>query len=558
MKTTFNYDHYYLYNELVENLNHFNDKYPTLFKMESILKIDEKHDIYAITLSDNSKSASEKPGFYIDANTHAGEVTGSMAAMHTIDYLLTNYESDDNIKTLFKNYAIYVIPKIAVTGSEKYLNSAYHMRSVDRDYNTNQKGLKMFDVNEDGVLTMMRIKNPLGAWKKSLKHPLLMEKRMPDEIDGEFYNVYAEGINEDYDGLNIEVSKPLWGLDFNRNYPFGWFSEVRQPGAGVYPLSNPENKAVVDFVINHPNIGGVLSHHTSGGVILYPPGTKASKAASKMDMNFYQTIGKMATAEMGYPVVNIFDKFMIDQDNYSSGAFDDWCYQTMGILAYTVELWDLMGKTSTPTDWENLKDESIEVKIEKYFSQIEWASIHAKEDVRIWQEFDHPQFGKVEIGGINHKFVQQNPPTSFLLEEVEKATKFSLRFIKTLPLITIDNVEVKKVSDNIYEVSSVITNNGYLPTFISEEAKNLKVNKPIKIELLGDYEALDTSTKEINELGGFGTISTTIGLYGGITTSTSLKQQEKLVWLIKADENTELTIKVNSEKAGNVTMVVIL
>lgn len=52
---------------------------------------------------------------------------------------------------------------------------------------------------------------------------------------------------------------PYGGLDFNRNYPFGWFHESRQAGAGAYPLSNPENKAVVDFVLAHHNIGAVAT-----------------------------------------------------------------------------------------------------------------------------------------------------------------------------------------------------------------------------------------------------------------------------------------------------------
>ena len=50
-----------------------------------------------------------------------------------------------------------------------------------------------------------------------------------------------------FDGLNIPINQEKWGRDFNRNYPYGWFPEARQPGAGEYPLCNPENKAIVEL-----------------------------------------------------------------------------------------------------------------------------------------------------------------------------------------------------------------------------------------------------------------------------------------------------------------------
>lgn len=92
MKTTFNYDHYFLYEELTYCLKQLEKQYPDLMKIESLGKTTKNRDVFAVTLSKGE--ASEKPAYYIDGNTHAGEVTGSMVAMHTIDYFLTNYDSD--------------------------------------------------------------------------------------------------------------------------------------------------------------------------------------------------------------------------------------------------------------------------------------------------------------------------------------------------------------------------------------------------------------------------------------------------------------------------------
>ncbi len=550
MKTTFKYDHYYTYSELTSNLNYFKEHYENLFHLESICTTCENKEVWAVTISKGGNAA-EKPAFYIDGNTHAGEVTGSMAAMHTIDYLCTNSEEPE-INDLLNQFTIYVIPRISPDGAEVYLTSYEKLRSVNRPYPYEQKqpGLHECDLDEDGVMRMMRVKSKFGAWKISKENPMLMEKRMPDEREGEFYNVYAEGVIEDYDGIHVEIAPNKWGLDFNRNYPYGWFSEVRQPGAGSYPLSNPENKAVVDFVLSHPNIGAVATHHTSGGVILYPPGTKPEKKAFAADMNRFKEIGAMATAEMGYPTINIFDHFMIDQENYSSGAFDDWCFQNQGIPAYTLELWNLMERCGCKIDWDGRKDQTTEEKMHELSCVLNWCAEHTPQSIKPWTRFEHPQLGEVEIGGVEFKFTNQNPPVQFLLQEVEKTTKFSLRYAKTLPSVNIEEVSVLKEADGIYKVEALISNTGYLPTYLSEEAKALKVDKEIEVKLDGaDGFISGKAHEKIGHLEGFSGINTDYSR-NAISTGNYKAIVKKVSWIIRGKINDSITVTVCSEKGG--------
>lgn len=550
MKTTFSYDHYFLYDEITEICQYFAKQYPDLCKLENICTTEEKRCQWAMTVT-NFKTGNpmSKPAFYIDGNHHAGEVTGSMAAMHTLDTLLSNYHDEAEITQLLDQMTFYIIPRVSPDGAETYLSTPYSLRSVNRPYHLKDGGLKQTDLDDDGVIRMMRIKDPHGAWKKGSKHSLVMEKRQPDELEGEFYNVYIEGMIENYDGLHIPTRKDLWGLDFNRNYPYGWFSEARQSGAGKYPLSNPENKAIVDFILAHPNIGAVATHHTSGGVILYPPGTRPEKTASSLDMKFYKEIGKMAKQEMGYETINIFDSFMTDQENYSSGAFDDWCYQTQGILAYTIELWDLDARAGKPIVWG--KEETIEEELDRFYHELMWIEKYCPEEAIDWQEFLHPQLGLVEIGGVNYKFTSQNPPKDFLLQEVEKTTRFCLRYAKAMPRLSIEKVECTKLQKGFYKVEAIISNLGYLPTNISEEAKKLEVDAPVKVSLQGDYQLV--SQEEIIDLGdlaGFGQINTGIYYTGGISTLTSDEISKKATWIIQANEDTELKITAFQKKAG--------
>lgn len=63
---------------------------------------EEGRNQYVITLT-NTKTgdALSKPALYIDGNIHAGEVTSTMCAMHTVDYLLTNYGTDPEVTKNF-------------------------------------------------------------------------------------------------------------------------------------------------------------------------------------------------------------------------------------------------------------------------------------------------------------------------------------------------------------------------------------------------------------------------------------------------------------------------
>ena len=558
MKTTFQYDHYYKYEELKNNLEYFQNTYPSLCKVESILTTLKGRNLYAVTLSHGNPD--HKPAYYIDGNTHAGEVTGSMAAMHTIDYLLTNYGKDKQVTTLLDRFTIYVLPRISPDGAEVYLSTPYTLRSVDRPYltPTQDKGVYQEDIDQNGVIAMMRFKSHDGVWVKDETNPVGMKKRTPDMMDGEFYHVYTEGMIEgDIDPLY--PAKPLWGLDFNRNYPFGWFSENRQSGAGPYPLSNAENKAVVDFVLAHKNIGGVATHHTSGGIILYPPGTRPEQKAPRKDMKFFKEIGAMATEEMGYECINIFDSFFEDQSEYSSGAFDDWCYQSQGILAYTIELWDLETRAGCKPRWPApATPPTMKDKLEDLGKVYSWIQKHYPDALIPWKPFNHPQLGEIEIGGIDIKFTYQNPPCDYLLQEVEKATRFTLRMACTLPRLEV-SYEKEKITEELYQLDITLHNLGYLPTYLTDSLLELQLQHSIHVTLNGDIQIINGKQhSEIEKLEGYGCIPSTLGFYANISTLAYDPLKQTLSYVIKAKEGTSIDLTVQSDKTGLINKTIIL
>lgn len=558
MKTTFQYDHYYKYDEVKSDLEYFASTYPDLASLEVNLVTEEGRNQYVITLTNKKTGdALSKPALYIDGNIHAGEVTSTMCAMHTIDYLLTNYGTDPEVTKLLDTKTFYVIPRVTPDGSEKYLTTPYSLRSAPREYLPEKGGIASEDLDNDGVIRMMRIKTPYGAWKIDEKEECGMLLRDPSDTEGTFYDIYPEGLLEEYEGdENLKTKKATWGLDFNRNFPLGWFPDSRQPGAGKYPLSNPENKALVDFALAHTNIGGAAIGHTSGGMLLYPPGTQPEKTAPHLDMTCMKAIAKMGEEELGYVSMNIFDSFMSDQEHYDSGAFDDWFYQSQGVPAYTMEFWDVSSKAGVPHVW-NGKPEDPMLALKRFNAVMAWVKKNAPQYYVDWKEIDHPAFGKVEVGGIDFKYTCQNPPEEYLLAECEHDTKFNIRFAKTLPQLEIVSLNAKKVSEGVYEVNALVGNTGYLPTNLTEEANILNVSKSVEVSIDAKEIISGKQTEKIGNLDGFSATQTG-AFYGNISTIASAKAKKKVTWIVKAEAGTNITVTVSQEKSGCASQTITL
>lgn len=112
----------------------------------------------------------------------------------------------------------------------------------------------MEDLDGDGLILQMRVPDTDGEWKVCAKDPRL----------------YLEGYIKNYDGVEIKVAPHRWGLDLNRQFPVSWEPEAKQAGAGPFPLSEPETRAIAEFLLSQKNITGGQSYHTTSGVILRP------------------------------------------------------------------------------------------------------------------------------------------------------------------------------------------------------------------------------------------------------------------------------------------------
>ena len=309
-------------------------------------------------------------------------------------------------------------------------------------------------------------------------------------------------------------------------------------------------------MIAHPNIGGASIGHTSGGLLLYPPGTMPSAKAAPQDLKVLREIAAMGQEELGYVPLNIFDSFLSDQENYDSGAFDDWCYQCRGIPAYTVEYWDLPGKAGVPFPWGSKEPESTAQQLQRFEACRAWVRENAPQYNLDWIPWELPQLGPVEIGGLQSKFTLQNPPEAFLEAECQKASRFHLRFLQAMPRLTVDALSAKALGGGIYEIRATVGNLGYLPTNLTELARSLKLNDPVKVRIDGAALLSGKAEEELGDLEGYS--ATRLSFHGNPGTMSRAKARKSVCWLIRAKPGDRVTVKASQSKAGTAEQSLLL
>jgi hypothetical protein len=276
MSVATRFDRYYDYAELTEQLRALAAAYPGLATLRSIGKSFGGRDVWLMEITNPATGpGASKPGYYLDAQIHAEEHTTSAVALYAIHKLLTDYGRDEEVTRLVDQQVFYVLPRINPDGAELSLQPPYYLWCGNGRYlpgTDRHGGLKTEDVDGDGYVVSMRVPDPLGEWKKSSVDDRLMVQREPGEEGGAYYRLYPEGLIDDYDGVHVRIDKPHDG-NMNRNFPAGWDAE--EYGAGELPLSEPEAAAVARFILDHPNIAGMNSYHTHGGIILRPSMTQS-------------------------------------------------------------------------------------------------------------------------------------------------------------------------------------------------------------------------------------------------------------------------------------------
>jgi len=471
----FNPKKYYSYEEITNYLQAAQKQCPDFFRLESIGITAEKRKIWLASLTNFKTGAPEsKPSVFLDANIHASEISGAQSCLYFIDKILKNKNKDSEIQFLLDHMNFYILPQVSPDGAEYYKKNNYEIRSAPIEWPipTASENIVPQDLNGDGQILLMRKEDLSGGYKVSKANSLLMTQRSATDLpkkNEKFYNLYTEGLFKNYNS-NTENQEAQYGLDFNRQFPANYKPDGYQGGAGAYPLSVPEIQNFVKTFVQKHRVFGWVNLHTYGGFILAPPAAQPEENFDITDMNILKILTEQAAEVSGYEALNLRKDFKYFSREPEYGTATDWGFEQRGVYAITIEIWDV---------WKaaGLK---VKVPVSRYFKQSEvelvkifnWAKSKFKQSdfFHAWKDFNHPQLGKVQIGGWKTDFLIRNPPPSLLEKEMQKVYDVILQFAKSLPIVKIQNTYLEKIDVNTYKLQVDVANLGFLPTYGSQQA----------------------------------------------------------------------------------------
>jgi len=472
-KRSLSFDRYHRYEAITQELTRLHRAYPAFTSLSSIGRSWEKRPIWMLTIRNPlTGNDADKAAIYVDGNMHGNEIQGTEVALYLARQLLEGYPRSAYIRRLVNERVFYIAPCVNPDGREAFFrdpNTPHSSRSNrrprddDRDGRLDEDGYE--DLDGDGEVLQMRVRDPLGRWKTGAD-PREMLRCKPDEI-GQYRMLGWEGIDNDGDGRINE--DPVGGIDLNRNFPSNWKPEHIQRGAGDYPLSEPETRAVAEFILGHRNIAAIQSFHNAGDMILRPPSSQDDRGIPRSDIRLYDALGRRGERSLpGYRYLQTF------KDLYACyGTLVDWGYMRYGVFTFTNELW------SFPSDYNKDGRVSTAERLRWNDEMLEGRAF------RKWKRFRHPQLGDIELGG----WVQMAPriPPGWMLKDVcHRNARFVLYHADMMPQVTITDLRVFRVGEgDLYRVEAVVENRGRMPT-ATARARQTKVSLDDRIVIEGE------------------------------------------------------------------------
>jgi hypothetical protein len=551
---SYEFDRFLRYDELTAWLQELAADHPDLVSLDSYGRSHEDRDLWLVTVTDrNTGPPDVKPAHWVDASIHATELTATVAACYLLHHLVSGHTGGDpTVREALATRTFYVVPRVNPDGAEWALGDPPRFRrSSTRAWpwpdGHRWPGAHVEDIDGDGRVLQMRIEDPDGSW---MPHPEDARLLIPVPPAGAppgttTYRLFSEATVVDHDGFTVPSPRPPEGLDLNRNFPAGWSTTVL--GSGDHPLSEPEIDALVRAVSARRNVCGYNAYHTAGGVLLRPSSTEADSALPPRDVWTWNQLGAQGTAMTAYPVHSLYEDFTWDKSDLMSGAADDWAYEHLGVFAWTTEFWDVVlaatgSKQATDFWYLGPTDDQL-------LAVLRWVDERVPDQYVDWYPFDHPQLGRVELGGWHSLGIWTNPPPALLRDEVAPHAAFAVAHALASPRLQVRHHRVVDLGGGAWRIEVGIANTGWLPTYVSVRARKANLVLPLVAELGGAGITVvgGPARQQLGQLEGRSATRFT-------WPDDATPDRVLATWTVRADAGRSVTVSVHHERAGRASL----
>ncbi len=461
---------YHSYDNLTTTLKHLSSQHSNLVTLTSIAKTEKGRDLWVVTIG----KGEPKKGILIVGGIDAKQIVGSEYALRSLEYLAQSYGKVDSITSLLDNVTVYVIPRANPDAGESFFENPVVERETNYSpYDDDRDGAEdedsREDINKDGYITWMRIKDPRGEWIVNPDEPRVMRKADPLKGEKGEYRLFTEGVDNDNDEQWNEDE--VGGTDLNRNFTHNY--QFFGANSGVHQMSEIESKAIADFVFDRQNIAIVFSYSSNDNLMTpwksEPPRAESRFITSvvKEDEDFFAAFSKQFSTMTRLKNAPKPEK--------GEGAFSDWAYYHAGRWSFSVRPWwpgelttgnDSSGSTDAAKKPADSKKDGKEKSEDPSVRMLQWYDAAGIKDASLpWKKFPHPDFPgqEVEVGGVK-PFIASNPPAESINGYSKAYSEFFIHLMQQLPKVGIRNQKIEKVGGNVFRVSVDVVNTGFLPT----------------------------------------------------------------------------------------------
>ncbi len=331
-------------------------------------------------------------------------------------------------------------------------------------------------------------------------------------------------------------------------------------------VSEPESRALMDFVIGQRNIAAIVTFGHSDNLVTPPNGrgALADEVMPELDAFAYESFGGMFD-EGVYPVpftpglnlrgaqpgqdndpnqgrrpamtVNNADReyFVAVSDAYeeltgieevalnreAEGAFFQYGYFQFGVPSFSTPGWglpDAGDDADVPSSGDG-----------RLLAAYEGAGIDVFAD---WTTVQHEDLGAVEVGGFR-PYALVLPPAAMLGDLGASNAAFVARLSTMLPDVRISDAMVESHGGDLYTVTVDVTNEGYFPSSTQHGVVSRSVD-PDTVQIQVDPDASVTGAAKTHRHQRLERAGTT----------------ERVSWVIRGQPGSSVEIRVRAEKGG--------
>jgi len=496
--------------------------------MTSLVKTDAGRDVWLLTLANKAGADPQtRSALLIVANLEANHLIGSATALQIADTLLSGYSTHTEIKKLLDEHTVYVIPRANPDGAELATTmKAYEIPYKPVKGNEAAGGLNVrergADLNNDGLVTLMRVPDAAGTMIEDPAEPRLMREANRARAERGRYKVMVEGI----DPANVDafVSMGTDGVNLNRNFQHEYL--YFQPHAGPHMVSEVESRALVDFVYDRTNIAAILTFSFFDNLRTAPPAQR--QPATGVQGNPPNVPTNLLPQDRAYfeYVSQKFNEITglrgTGAEN-EAGSFAQFAYYQMGLPSFTTPVWTLPPSPAGPAAGAPVSRDA------RWLSHFSASGVNGYVN---WAPATHPTLGNVEVGGFVPN-ARVNPPHTEIPALAKSHADFALWLAQQLPKVEVTNTRVESKGDGIFQITTTVVNERYLPTQMMMGAR-VRFNRPITVRLMPapGMTVLSGNTQQqtprIEGMGG----------------------QQTYTWLVQAAAGTITRVEVHAERAG--------